>query len=101
MHYSTERQQHIEDTEFLMWSDGMYIMIDDLECDHELALIENSLRNSIYFNENCFFENSRNDDRVGVLNSEAGMWCKNLRNYLKTKLTRAQALYIATGETCI
>jgi len=101
MHYSTERQQHIEDTEFLVWSDGMYIMINDLECDYELALIENSLRNSIYYTDDLFFKGCSKDDRVGVLNSEAGFWCETLRDYLKTKLTRAQALYIATGETCI
>jgi len=56
MHYSTERQQHIEDTEFLVWSDGMYIMINDLECDYELALIGNSLRNSIYYTDDLFFK---------------------------------------------
>ena len=101
MHYSTERQQHIEDTEFLVWSDGMYIMINDLECDYELALIENSLRNSIYYTDNLFFKGCSKDDRVGVLNCESGFWCETLKDYLKIKLTRAQALYIATGETCI
>jgi len=101
MDYSTERQQHIEDTEYLMWSDGMYIMINDLECDHELALIENSLKNSAYFNDNYFFNSSEDDNRLGIVSCVAGIWPDTLKSYLKIRITRAQALYIATGETCI
>mgnify|MGYP003629890829 FL=1 len=98
MHYSTERQQHIEDTEFLMWSDGMYIMIDDLECDHELALIENSLRDSVYFKRKRYFRRDGAEDCLGADAACSGLWWSE---DLLTKLTRAQALYIATGETCI
>ena len=99
MHYSTERQQHIEDTEFLMWSDGMYIMINDLDCDHELALIENSLRNSVYFNGVNYFRLAMSlENKLGVMAGFAGSWFTECEGI---KLTRAQALYIATGETCI
>jgi len=100
MDYSDERQQHIEDTKYLSWADGMYAMIDDLECDYELALVENSLRDSVYFQHVCFFGLAQNDDCLGVLEGDSGSWDTSEVS-LETKLTRAQALYIATGDTNI
>jgi len=100
MDYSDERQQHIEDTEYLSWADGMYVMLEDLECDYELALVENSLRDSVYFQHACFFGVTQNDDCLGVLDGDSGSWCTS-EVPLETKLTRAQALYIATGDTNI
>jgi hypothetical protein len=47
-------EQYIDDTTYLQWEDGMYVMLDRLECDYEK---------------------------------------------LEQGLRRAQALYIATGET--
>jgi hypothetical protein len=90
--------QHLEDTSYLQWQDGMYVMLDDLLCDYEKALIENSLRRSVYFYlSNRFVANSW-DNVLGVYKNKAGIWCDE---GFKTKLTRAQALYIATGDTDI
>ena len=100
MDYSEQREQHIEDTRYLKWEDGMYVMLDDLECDYELAVIENSLRDSVYFCHACFFIATLNDDCLGVLDGDSGSW-RTSEAQLETKLTRAQALYIATGDTSI
>jgi hypothetical protein len=89
-------EQYIESTKYLQWEDGMYVMLDDMECDYELALVEDSLRCSVYFyRRNRFIANSW-DNVLGVYKNKAGIWCDE---GFKTKLTRAQALYIATGET--
>ena len=37
-------KQHQEDTKYKQWADGMYVMLDDLDGDYELALVENSMR---------------------------------------------------------
>jgi hypothetical protein len=91
-------KQHREDTKYLQWSDGMYVMLDDLLCDYELALVEDSLRYSVF---NChksdFYVTSR-EDCLGVIDKDAGLWWGE---DLKTKITRAQALYIATGDVNI
>ena len=100
MDYSDERQQHIEDTKYLSWADGMYVMLDGLECDYELAVIENSLRDSVYFCHALFFIGTLYDDCLGVLDGDSGSLC-TFEVTLETKLTRAQALYIATGDTNI
>ena len=99
MDYSEQREQHIEDTRYLKWEDGMYIMLKDLECDYELALVENSLRDSVYYYHPTlsFAEYHHHEDKIGVANGLAGLWAGTYA----TKLTRAQALYIATGETNI
>ena len=93
-------KQHIEDTRYLKWEDGMYVMLEDLECDYELAVVENSLRDSVYFYYVCFFGVTQNDDCLGVAEGDSGSW-RTLGVPLETKLTRAQALYIATGDTNI
>ena len=50
--------KHIDDTRYVQWEDGMYVMLDDLECDYEKALVEDSLRDSRYFNpKRNFFTN--------------------------------------------
>jgi hypothetical protein len=88
---------HIDDTTYLQWEDGMYVMLDELEDDYERALVEGSLRSSRYFEMAELFNvmTGMGEDRLGVSRGEAGLW----RAVDKTKLTRAQALYIATGET--
>jgi hypothetical protein len=91
-------EQHQEDTKYVQWGDGMYVMLDDLLCDYEKALIEDSLRRSVYFKGGGPFLIWTIEDSVGVLDSMAGAWGGV---NLKTKLTRAQALYIATGDTDI
>jgi hypothetical protein len=91
-------EQHREDTKYLQWSEGMYVMIDALECDYELALIENSLRDSVYFIEKFSFTGVVVDDCAGVYKRCAGYWYPEGFN---AKLTRAQALYIATGDVII
>ena len=100
MDYSEQRDQHIEDTRYLKWEDGMYIMLEVLECDYELALVENSLRNSVYFKGVNYFRVGMSlENKLGVMTGFAGSWffteCESI------KLTRAQALYIATGDTNI
>ncbi len=42
-------KQHQEDTKYLQWQDGMYVMLDELLCDYEKALVENSLRGRVYY----------------------------------------------------
>ena len=90
-------EQHQEDTKYLQWQDGMYVMLDDLLCDYEKALVENSLRRSVYFDLSELFNvaDGMGEDRLGVSGGSSGLW----RAVDKTKLTRAQALYIATGDT--
>ena len=101
MDYSDERQQHIEDTKYLTWADGMHVMLDDLECDYELALVEDSLRRSVYLTCKAYFDIfdiGEDEDCIGVQNKDAGLWWSE---DCKLKLTRAQALYIATGDVNI
>jgi hypothetical protein len=91
-------KQHREDTLYKQWQDGMHVMLDDLECDHELAIVENSLRDSVYFSQKVHFYNGGGVDCIGVDIEFAGRWWAE---DLKTQLTRAQALYIATGDVNI
>jgi hypothetical protein len=93
-------KQHQEDTKHLQWQDGMYVMLD-LLCDYEAALVEDSLRSSVYFRgDDWYFDFKVDDilDRIGVHDSSAGYWDDGDFNI---NLTRAQALYIATGDTDI
>jgi hypothetical protein len=90
-------EQYIDDTTYLQWEDGMYVMLDDLEDDYERALVEDSLRRSQYFN---FMGDPRPlDNCLGVRKEDADYWADDGSIFLRTKLTREQALYIATGET--
>ena len=91
-------KQHREDTLHNQWQDGMYVMLDDLECDYELALVEDSLRGSAYATDKGHFKCEGSEDCAGVDIEHAGMWWSE---DLKIKLTRAQALYIATGDVSI
>ena len=91
-------EQHREDTKYLQWQDGMFIMLSDLHCDYEKALIEDSLRDSVYYEGGklCFIP-VWEESQLGVFNGDAGTW----HSVEGIKLTRAQALYIATVETSI
>jgi hypothetical protein len=90
--------KHIDDTKYLKWEDGMYVMLDDLECDYERALVEDSLRGCAYFKANFFFTSFNSiQDSLGVYTNIGGCWEEEGDAVIK--LTRAQALYIATGET--
>jgi hypothetical protein len=91
-------KQHREDTKYVQWADGMYVMPDDLECDYEAALIEDSLRDSVYLIDKGQFYTISDEDCMGVDGGEAGLWWSA---ELSIKLTRAQALYIATGDVNI
>jgi hypothetical protein len=87
---------HIDDTKHLQWENGMYVMLDDLECDYERALVEDSLRDSRYFNLQRYFLSRLGEEEVlGVNYGDAGFW----HSKGSIPLTREQALYIATGET--
>ena len=88
--------EHQEDTKYKQWADGMYVMLDDLDGDYELALVEDSLRDSVYFDYGMYFKLGGHEDCLGVDASCAGLWWSE---ELSIKLTRAQALYIATGDT--
>jgi hypothetical protein len=91
-------EQHREDTKYVQWGDGMYVMPDDLLCDYELSVVEDSLRRSVYLINSRHFKREANENCIGIHNGNAGLWwCVDL----KIKLTRAQALYIATGDTDI
>ena len=89
-------KQHREDTKYKQWQDGMYVMLEDLECDYELAVVENSLLDSVYLTKKRRFKREAREDCLGVYNRSAGLW---RTEYVTLKLTRAQALYIATGDT--
>jgi hypothetical protein len=96
-------KQHREDTKYKQWLDGMYVMFDDLADPldlqgYVLAVIENSLRNSVYAADKDLFYISTSADCIGVYAKSAGVWWSLALN---TKLTRAQALYIATGDVNI
>jgi hypothetical protein len=90
--------QHREDTKYMQWQDGMYVMLDDLMCDYEKALVEDSLRRSVYFKGVEAFKLWDSEDALGPFNKMAGTW---FGRHLAVKLSRAQALYIATGDTDI
>ena len=92
-------KQHREDTKYAQWQDGMYVMLDDLDGDYELALVENSLRNTQYFLNVFCFDYDGEEDSLGVFKETGGYWEEE--DEAKTKLTRAQALYIATGDVSI
>jgi hypothetical protein len=89
-------EQHREDTKYKQWADGMYVMLDDLDGDYEKALVEDSLRGSVYFSKEIYFH-SDSLDKAGVFMELAGYWSSPT----KLQLTRAQALYIATGDVSI
>ena len=91
-------KQHREDTTYVQWADGMYVMLDDLECDYELALVENSLRDSVYFQG--LAEPSIHDNSIGIFIGAVDYWFWH-GGQGDIKLTRAQALYIATGDVSI
>jgi hypothetical protein len=91
-------KQHLEDTLYSQWSDGMYVMLDDLDGDYELALVENSLRDSAYASTETYFYVGRDEDCIGVQDGDSGVWWSQ---DCHLKLTRAQALYIATGDVSI
>jgi hypothetical protein len=96
----TTKEQHIEDTKYLQWADGMYVMLEDLHDDYELAVVENSLRDSVYADQHVtLFNCTECEDSAGVAEGDAGLWWA-YSYQLTTKLTRAQALYISTGQTC-
>jgi hypothetical protein len=96
-------EQHQEDTKYVQWQDGMYVMLDDLadpldEQEYVLALVEDSLRGSVYFN---YIEKiTVLDNSIGVLRGDADYWATG-KHSNDIKLTRSQALYIATGDTDI
>jgi hypothetical protein len=94
-------KQHREDTKYLQWADGMYVMLEDLLCDYEKALIEDSLRRSVYFDADFYFEVYGWEDCLGVNDARSGIWGRDDKEYMFIKITRAQALYIATGDTDI
>jgi hypothetical protein len=89
-------EQYIDDTTYLQWEDGMYVMLDELEDDYERALVEGSLRRSVFNRHKSDFYVTSREDCLGVIDKDAGLWWGE---DCRTKLTRAQALYIATGET--
>ena len=90
-------EQHREDTRYLQWADGMHVMLEDLECDYELALVENSLRDCVYFD---YIEKVEPlDNCICVMNEDADYWERGGYFWEGIILTRAQALYIATGNT--
>ena len=91
-------KQHLEDTKYTQWQDGMYVMLDDLDGDYELALVEDSLRGSVYFER--FASPGTYDNSIGIFINDVDywFWCKDKGD---VKLTRAQALYIATGDASI
>jgi hypothetical protein len=89
-------KQHQEDAKYVQWQDGMYVMLEALLCDYELALVEDSLRSSRWLVKSKHFRKEGNEVCIGVYGGTAGLWWGG---YMQTKLTRAQALYIATKKT--
>jgi hypothetical protein len=98
-------KQHQEDTKYVQWQDGMYVMLDALLCDYEKALVEDGLRRSVYFVKAYYFDLLPYKMALGVFRCDAGAWVTGSNGtgggVFTIKLTRAQALYIATGDTDI
>jgi hypothetical protein len=97
-------EQHREDTKYVQWQDGMHVMLEDLadpldEQEYVLAVIEDSLRDSQYFNFMGY--QTKLDVCLGVRKEDVDYWADAGSAALRTKITRAQALYIATGDTDI
>jgi hypothetical protein len=90
-------EQHREDTKYVQWDDGMYVMLEDLLCDYEAALVEDSLRCSTCFKDIAYFDSMNGDECIGVYGIRTIIFSLGK----EIKLTRAQALYIATGDTDI
>jgi hypothetical protein len=102
MKYMNNDKQHREDTKYKQWQDGMYVMLDDLDCDYELAVVENSLLDSVYFlSAECFIVRCPGAQCFGILYDLAGTWVSMNVVNATTKIPRAQALYIATGDADI
>jgi hypothetical protein len=97
----TTKNQHIEDTKYLQWADGMYVMLSELDDDYELAAVEDSLRDSVWYKKGgaCLLSVRIRDQLIGVGHEDPMYMPDNCMSALKTKLTRAQALYISTGAT--
>jgi hypothetical protein len=98
-------KQHLEDTKYVQWADGMYVTLDDLADPldlqgYVLAVVEDSLRNSVYF---CSIGAPwETDNCMGVMEGDADYLTGGEESsYLITQITRAQALYIATGDVNI
>jgi hypothetical protein len=101
-HYTDEALQHREDTKHVQWQDGMYVMLEDLQDprdlqDYALAVVEDSLRRSVFNTGKNLFDLWDDNNRIGVFNKKSGYWGQ----LSTTKLTRAQSLYIATGSTTL
>lgn len=80
------------------WKNNTYVLLSDLHDDHEVALVENSLRDSEFYDGDFnLIEYRRNEVQMGVFGGDIGTWlwspeCK------ATKLTRTQALKLAGVE---
>ena len=86
--------KHIDDTTYSEWLDGMYVMLADLKCDYELAVVEDSLRGSKYTRSvTC----CGGEDCIGILTGDGDYWY--VESCLSIRITREQALYIARGDT--
>ena len=96
-------KQHREDTRYVQWDDGMYVMLDDLADPldlqgYALAVVEDSLRGSVYFRGVKYFNVSKSlENKIGLNCGWAGYWFSDFG----VKITRSQALYIATGNVSI
>lgn len=85
--------------QYKTWQSGMYVMLSELS-DHELALVENSLRDSRYFKGAHYFKASKKlENKIGVFDIFAGYWFSLSSSAIR--LTKQQALHIVNCSASI
>ena len=77
------------------WQNNTYVPLSELHDDHEVALVENSLRDSDFYVREFYFDLLYMENSLGVYKNNAGVWDRPLGTNL---LTRTQALKLAGVE---
>lgn len=79
------------------WQNNTYVLLSDLRDDHEIALVENSLRDSEFYVREFYFDLLYMEDCIGVIDGSAGLW-ESIDTEGGTPITRTQALKLAGVE---
>lgn len=77
------------------WQNNTYVLLSDLHDDHEVALVENSLRDSEFYYLGCGFNHLIGKVLLGVYDDCSGYWQYEEDGML---ITRTQALKLAGVE---
>tara|TARA_R110002124_G_scaffold8547_4_gene45319 strand:+ start:311 stop:565 length:255 start_codon:yes stop_codon:yes gene_type:complete len=74
------------------WQNNTYVPLSELHDDHEIALVENSLRDSEFNAASFNYVIPRSSDVLGVFDGDAGYWVPVFEDQL---ITRTQALKLS------